>query len=43
MNTFQLTKFITLFPTTQSDAVSDVGFFLDISFYTHQIATNKPT
>lgn len=42
MNTLQLTKFITLFLTTQSDAVSDVGFFLDISFCPHQIETNKP-
>jgi hypothetical protein len=43
MNTFQLTKFTILFPTTKSDAVSDVGFFLAISFCTHQIVTNTPT
>lgn len=43
MNTFQLTKFTISFPTTQSDAVSDVGFFLAISFSSHQIVTNPPT
>lgn len=42
MNTLQLTKFITSFPTNKSDAVSDVGFFLAISFCSHQITTNKP-
>lgn len=43
MNTLQLTKFTHSFPTNKSDAVSDVGFFLGISFYSHQIATNTPT
>ncbi len=43
MNTFQLTKFIISFPTIKSDAVSVVGFFLAISFCTHQIETNNLT
>lgn len=32
MNRLQLTKFSTDFSTSKSDAVSVVGFFLDISF-----------
>lgn len=42
MNRLQLTKFSTDFPTSKSDAVSVVGFFLDISFYSNLIATTKP-
>ncbi len=42
MNTLQLTKFTTFFPNTKSDAVSEVGFFLDISFRFFVTANPKP-
>lgn len=42
MNTLQPTQFTTSFQAPKSDAVSDVGFFLGISFSFHKIETHTP-
>ncbi len=42
MDTLQLTLFTYSFHPNKSDAVSEVGFFLGISFCFNAIETNSP-